>query len=677
MQSVQEGVSDGKKASHKESVTLGKLQLKEDGKTWTGLLATTHPDRVNDILSKQSLEQIAHAINSDHVGGSVGSYRGISLFHDWVRNNEPSMDEAGYLLPGTAKVVPLEDGHYGVQADFILNEHYRGEMPAKEIEDRIRMGGIAGLSIEYDTDEAHSKSVSHGGEKYRFIESLTEFAGVGFARGRMIANPHAVIYKEIEASAEGLKMADEPIPVEQPKIEAPVVEAKDAEAKEAEAPQAAPAEAPQTKEQIAAHDVFLKEAVADLKRTIVEKLEVKSKVAIRDKEDPMTASISIKEMNDALSKNDLFQFKEGASHFFAENNAKYKEQMTQGGIPLNTTLSVKCDGTKLRIVGGLQVKDTLDTTTNTSSYTQNIVEFADVFLPGIVESFNQQINLFSQLQKVPHIEGGNKYGWRITTDQQTDLAVDPDDVVVNKVSVKKIKLQTPMCEYRIGVSVSDYTLFHSRASIGDLFMVEVEKRMKDLMHNINRDLFTEQVDQGSANKILGLEAVADSAGNTTLYGLTRSTSNRLAPASAGDTYNSVSGALTEALLRAGITKVEVEGAQRGDLMIVTSPAQRDVLFGLMASRQYLVAPNPAGQFGFANSPFGQVVYDGIPIVYDTQCPTDSLFIVDKSVFYIVMSRPPQLIGLAKVGAAEEAFISTYLASVYELPRRIYMLNDLT
>ncbi len=36
------------------------------------------------------------------------------------------------------------------------------------------------------------------GEQYRFIEELSEFGGVGFARARMIANPHAVIYKEIE-----------------------------------------------------------------------------------------------------------------------------------------------------------------------------------------------------------------------------------------------------------------------------------------------------------------------------------------------------------------------------------------------------------------------------------------------------------------------------------------------
>jgi hypothetical protein len=36
-----------------------------------------------------------------------------------------------------------------------------------------------------------------------------------------------------------------------------------------------------------------------------------------------------------------------------------------------------------------------------------------------------------------------------------------------------------------------------------------------------------------------------------------------------------------------------------------------------------------------------------------------------------------MIGLAKIGAADDAYISVYLAAVYEQPRRIHMLNSLT
>ena len=36
-----------------------------------------------------------------------------------------------------------------------------------------------------------------------------------------------------------------------------------------------------------------------------------------------------------------------------------------------------------------------------------------------------------------------------------------------------------------------------------------------------------------------------------------------------------------------------------------------------------------------------------------------------------------MIGLAKVGASESAYISVYLAAVYEQPRRIHMLDTLS
>jgi hypothetical protein len=333
-------------------------------------------------------------------------------------------------------------------------------------------------------------------------------------------------------------------------------------------------------------------------------------------------------------------------------------------------MDVKCNGTKIEIANKLQFKDTLDSGSNTSSYTQNSVEFADVFVPGLVDTFNNQTNLFGAVRKVDNIEGSNKYGWRIGTSQQSSLAVDPDDSSVNKKFMNKLKLQTPIKEYRLGVSVSDYTLTHSRAAVGDLFRIEVEKAMRDVMKDINKDLFTEQAD-GDGNKLLGLEAVADSAGNTTLYGLTRSTANRLAPDSAADTYQAVGGALTTALIRGAARKVEVEGALRSNLRIVCNPAVRDKLFELMDDNQRF--NGSAAMFGFT----GQTSYDGIPMIVDSDAQSDALFVIDDESYYIVVSRAPQVIGLAKVGAAEEAYVSVYLAAVYEQPRRIHMLDTLS
>jgi hypothetical protein len=680
------------------TLALG-ITLKEDGKTYTGLIATTHPDRVGDILSKTALEQMVERINSDAAGGTQGAYRSISLYHDWVRQKDPTLDEAGFIIPGTAEIVALKDGHHAVKVDFVVNEHYRGQMPADEVHDRIKNGSIAGLSIEFRPDESQSRKVSYHGQEYRFVNAIEEFAGVGFARARMIANPQAIIYREIEdlASKEEIIVQE---PAQEPEQtvpqEAPVEPVVEPEQKE----QSPVAEEVPTAEPVAQPDVKETEVTTDAaleikERAVKEFLEskefqtavdaeiaktVERKVLLHDKEaGSMTTEpiLSVKEMNAALGSKDMFEFKEAASKYFSERNDLLFKEMKGAGIPLNTTLQVKCDGTKLRIVGNFEVKDTLDTSSNTTTYTQSPVEFADIFLPAIVETFNQQTNLFGVLRKVPHLEGGNKYGWRLAADQKSGLSVDPDDPSVTKSPVAKIKLQTDIKEYRVGVSVTDYMLHHSRASIGDLFMIEVEKRMRDLMKDINGDLFAEVVDT-TGTAILGLEAVADSAGNTSMYGLTRSTANRLAPDSAADTYQAVGGALTTALARGAVRKVEVDGASRSSLRIVVNPIQRDKLLELEKSNiRYMGDPAMANLgFGLKNGAV-QLMWDGIPMVVDPDCNTDALYVIDDESYYIVVSRPPQMIGLAKVGAAEEAFISIYLAAVYEKPRRIHMLDTLT
>jgi len=668
----------------KESLCLKGLSIKEDGIV-TGLVATTHPDRVGDIISVPALKQIVAYINDTSSAGNVdGAYRSVSLYHDWIHENNPALDEAAFVVPGSAKLIELNDGHFGVQIDAKINDYYKGNMTPDEIKYRIDNGGIAGFSIEYNTDDSHVKKVSYNGEEYRYIESFTDYGGQAFARARMIANPHAVIYKEIESCILDSTKEENVMDEKQPEqISEPVEQVKEDvkdEKEELEIPVIEPIEElvneekseeliEEVKEQVTQSEPDI-EITEEIKEKIDKELKVKSKIIKTTKEDNKMAevSLSVKEMKEAISKHDYNSFTASTSKYFKEN-PWIDNALRTTGIPLKTTMEVKCVGTKLQIVGGLQTKDTLDTTTNTSSYTQSPVEFADLYLPTLIETFNQQTNLFGALNKRDHLMGSVSYGWRLKTDQASSLAVDPDQVTVNKDPVNKVKLQTPIKEYRIGVSVSDYTLHHARASIGDLFMIEVQARMRDLMRDINNDLFTEQVD--NTNKILGMEAVADSAGNTSLYGLTRSTANRLAPAAAADTYQEIGAAVTTAKLREAARKVEIEGAVRGNLRFVMNPNQRDAVFELEDGNQRYFDRMP--KFGFD----GQISYDGIPIIVDSSCQTDAIFVIDNESYYVVISRPPQVIGLAKVGAAEEAYISVYLAAVYENPRRIHMLNTLS
>lgn len=673
------------------------IQIKEDGSI-PGLLATTHPDREGEILSKGVLQTIVDKINDTSKAGDVrGAYRSVSLYHDWIKEGNPRKDEVAFLVPGSASLVQLDDGrHFGVAATAKINEFYRGELTPEEVKYRIQNGGIAGFSIEFV--EGDSTPVTVGGNTFKLINTIKEFNGVAFARARAIANPHAIFYKEIETfindqthKTEDMQEQETPqaTPAEPVATETPSQEAPSSVSEPTAAEEPAVKETPvSTNPSSPAIDIKELLQTKEFKEAVQAEIKVKTKTHLTSAEDQTMTdaeTISVKEMNAALQRKDPFgqstfdlvAFKEAASTYFTEN-PQIDAQLKGTGIVLNNTLKVKCSGNKLRIMGTdpIKAKGVLDTNTNTSAYTQNIVEFADLYTPVLVDTFNNQTNLFGALNKVDHMNGGDKYGWKITTNQKSSLSVDPDDVAIGKDPVTKLKLQTKICEYRSGVSVTDFVQYHSRATMGDLLMVEVQKRMNDLMRDLNGDLFTEQVDSGT--KVIGLEAVADSAGNTTLYGITRSAANRLAPASASDTYNAVGGALTTALVRGALTKVETEGAARGNLMIITSPTQRDKLLELDKGLIRYMGDPATAHLGFGlTSGAVQFTFDGIPVCVDSQAPTDALWVVDRESYYLVVSRAPQMTGLAKIGAAEDAYVNIYIAAVYEQPRRIHQLDTLS
>lgn len=661
------------------------LKFKEESEIYQGLVATSHPDRVNDILSFKALNQIADYINNENsIGDQQGAYRSVSVGHDWIKQNDPELDEAASV--SNARVIKLEDNHFGVEIDMKLNEFYRGEMTAKEIKSRVDSGHFSGLSIEFDTNPENTKPVIKDGIEYNFIEELSTYGGQALARGRLIANTNAIIYKEIEKQmveeenqtkeAEEAKLAEEAKKVEDAKLAEEAKKVEDANLAE----EAKKVEELEQKEVKLKKDetptLGVKELLQskEFKAAVEKELKVEKKV-LKEKETKVeNITLSIKEMNDAATgdTNARMSYQGAKSLYFKEHDAQISDAF-RAGVPLNTTLQVKCVGNKLMIASDLtlQTKDTLDTGTNPSTYTQNATELADVYMPGLIDTFNNQTNLFGALRKVDNIEGSDKFGWKITTSKATTLSVDVDDTSVNKVSVNKLKLQTQFKEYRIGVSVTDYMLNFARASMGDLFGIEVEKNMRDLMKDINKDLFTEQVDSGT--KILGLEAVADSAGNTTLYGLTRTAANRLAPDSASDTYEAVGGAVTDILLTGAATKVETEGAAIANIRYVVAPSMRDKIYQLNTSKQRFSGTDP--NFGF--KALHKFSYNGYPMIVDFDCQSDAVFVFDDESYYIAMDRVPQLIGLAKVGAADEGYISTYIAAVYEQPRRIHMLDTLS
>jgi len=196
-----------KENSFHRTLCLKGLKHKEgaDDWTYTGLVATTHPDNLGDILSKDSLHQIADYINNtSEVSSGRGAYRALSLAHDWIRQGDPTLDWAGTVSP-TARVISLSEGHWGTEVDFEINQFYKGTDPEtgdvvtpEEIKYRVDKEFYGGLSIEWDTKEEFTTPVEMDGTTYRFIQKLTEYAGQGLARSRVTGNSHTIIYKEIE-----------------------------------------------------------------------------------------------------------------------------------------------------------------------------------------------------------------------------------------------------------------------------------------------------------------------------------------------------------------------------------------------------------------------------------------------------------------------------------------------
>lgn len=779
-------------------ITRSNITIKEDADgefySW-GFVATTHPDRARDdevsgeILSKQALKQIVDMINQSENSGmetGSGNARATSYRHDWIHANDPTATPQGMVVPGSAELKQLDDGHWGVHVKI---HHNKNHPQFKNIVYEIEHGYIPGYSIEYRPGT--SRTVSMKGKVYRFVESIKDYVGQAFASARLIANPHALItgfaYKELEAQ---VKEEDKPInkPFRLPKGSSkkfgvyvkkgdkvvkvtfgdPDMEIKrdDLEArknfrarhncdsatdktsakywscrmwekgttvsdltdkqieqfdelfginskeeilltqeetqtvKEAPAPEEAPPPEPEAEALDAVEEketesnvpqIDVKEIASKIRETpefkeAISTLTVEKKTLKQTEEDTMT-DLKVKEMNDALSglrsasigqrDSYLADYKEAALVHYKESgkfDALMKQLNSVGRAVFTPSLHVKCVGKGLKIVGGVSTKDTLGLDSNTSSYTQSDVEFADLFAPGIIDTFNNQTNLFGFLNKEQHI-GGEFYQWKMITSKDpnsTGTFVDRNDTTVVKNFSNKENYQTPLKIARRGVSVTDFINRYAAASLGDLFRLELDLQMKEMMNDVNAALFAEVADGTNASP-LGLEAVADSAGNTTLYGKTRTAANRLAPNTAANTYEAIGGSLTEARLRQSISYLETEGSKRGDLAFITSPTSRDYILNLLDGQRRFNTTEAA--FGFNTETV--FTYDGIPVIVDSDCNTDAIYLIDRAADVIVVAMEPRIVELAKVGAAMEAYVQMDFAHVYKQPRRISMLDTLS
>jgi len=236
-------------------------------------------------------------------------------------------------------------------------------------------------------------------------------------------------------------------------------------------------------------------------------------------------------------------------------------------------------------------------------------------------------------------------------------------------NVTRLKYQTKFKKLQVGVSVVGDMIAAARGGpVSDVFAQEVMDSTMDMLAVLNAALFAE-VGLETVSAVIGFEYITDSAGNTTLYNLTRSTANKLAPASAGDTYiNQGSTIISMTNLRAAIKQAVIEGADKNRLVFITNPTQANLLRGKFDdSRRMLTARNT--DFGFSTD----LWVDGVPVFEDKDCNTDDWWLVDLETHRVAIWIPPTIERLGKSADSEDAFIKTYLAIYNRAPRRMVQI----
>jgi len=715
---------------------LVSVKTKEDdleNKVYTFRAADTLPDRTEsvnqhgeavdgEILSRRVLERAAEHINNREVmGGEKGSYRMVSLFHDRFREKDFSKEEAAYLVPGSAVVREIAEspGNYELLVDVEINKYYQPttypDYTPEKIQYKIEKDAL-GLSIEYNNSPEMEKVVEDSsGKRYNYVLDMDRFYGFGLARPNLIGNPRAVRIKEMEISKK-LKQKRGRKTMEDEKMKEMAAKIADLETKNKELEgKIKEAETKDNGDELAklkeAMEANIKE-IADLKvnsnewtakmkedlSNVFKSIEVRGPAKVKESD----YSAKLKEVYEPVSDYDYGKFKERAlSALEAKEGygAHLKETMSRGGRGFDfekwQTLQVKCKGSQMVVVPSAKTKGMIDSTDmEQTDYYETNAMFADRYVAGITETFLKEDSLLKVLPKEQHIGGNDRYQWRIWTEYETvtgdsTLSVNPDNTAVATSQRDFIKLGTRICEYRDAVQVTDFVQAHSMAAIGDLMGLELMRAAEAVRESMNADLFKGKTDGSSGwYGFIGLLGVADSSTYTSLYGKTRSATNRLLDSTTANTYVTAAESISMSVVRKGYEKVLANGSNLGDLVIVMHPTQCRKLFDSedaairyqKGELSYNAAP-PSWGFDRGLIPY----IDGIPVIRDYRCESsasaaDMFAVVDLSTdkgFNLIVSKPLSARGLAKVGTSEKAYVSFWGAAVYKSPRNIFVQDSLT
>ncbi len=669
-----------------------------------GLIATTHIDdldreegvEIPDRIPKETLESFAVQMNSNKEARVMGVHH--SEGHPYI----PEYFGEADVENNPVKVIQLTDGEHGLFVDTKLLKH---DPATPGIIKDFQEGNLDSFSITYDTDGFMTTDFDWvGNNLVRVLLPGTCLAGYtaasnpknpnavatayGFKEFKELVGMDVIKFKEVKKmeNKEDLKKLE----LEKKEAEEKAKEEAEAKAKEeaeAKAKEEADAKSPSDsgdspeekekkeflkykaeKKELEQKEV-LDKAADKLADKVLGKMEMKEKVLKDNKPSNNDAEVSLelKEFREVIESPGKLELKEQFRRAAAlsESIKLDWQSATTSAAESREYKSFGVNGTDLEFKG-------LGVTTNQNTdanYLQSSAELQDVYDPVIYNALNQQTLTWNLLAKDDYSKkGNNQVQFTLKTAANASAAFYTGNAVATD-NVTRLKYQTKFKKLQVGVSVDGDMIAAARGGpVSDVFAQEVMDSTLDMLAVLNLALFAE-VGLETASAVIGFEYITDNSGNGTLYNLSRSSTNKLAPDSNGDTYiNQASNTISMGNLRKAIRQAVLENAIKRNLVFITAPTQGDMMRGKYDdSRRLLKATDT--DFGFSTDLF----VDGIPVFEDKDCNTDDWWLVDLETHRVAIWIPPTIEKLGKTADSEDAFIKTYLATYNRAPRRMVQI----
>ena len=705
-----------KKKEHKEMpCTVVGFELKETETEYhiEGLIATSHIDKsdeigengIPDVIPKETLESFANQINT------LERARRMGVHHSEGRPINAEFFGKADVDVTPASVIQLTDGEWGLWGDTKL---LKADEKTPEIISQIESGELNSHSITYDTNDFDTTEFEwYGDNLVRVLTPDTQLfgytlaskpvnenaaiLGYGFKEFKELVNDEKLNTRK-DGSKRGTNMTGEPKnpqdqvdagvtpPVKDAGGKDTVVDAskdttkvdasKDTTKVDASAPAGEDAEMKEFMAYKAQKKEFERKEL--IGKTVdaavgvaISKLDVKEKV-LKDTGKPgelKEVSLEIKEFMEVISDPKELEVKEQFRRAAAvlDHVERNWQDMYTKSAEAREFKSFGVNGRHLEFKGlGINTNQNTD-----ADYLQSSAELQDIYDPIIYNALNQDTVTWNLFAKDDFSKKGNnqvQFTLKIAANESVGFYTGN---AVTTGNVTRLKYQTKFKKLQVGVSVDGDMIAAARGGpVNDVFAQEVMDSTMDMMSVLNAALFAETGLETAAEPI-GLEYITDSAGNTSLYSLTRSAANKLAPDAAGDTYIDGSAAtVTYANLRAAKRQAILEGAKKNKLVFITNPVQADIVRGIEDTNRRHYTDRDT-RFGFSTD----LYIDGIPVFEDKDCNTDDWFLVDLETHRVAIWVPPTIERLGKSSDSEAAFIKTYFAMYNRAPRRMVQVYN--